>query len=40
LGNDLTIEIRMRGGHTMRAVVPTDWALKGNFQEVDLKLLK
>jgi hypothetical protein len=40
LGNELTIEIRMRGGHTMRAVVPTDWPLKGKFQEVDLHLLK
>jgi len=40
LGNDLTIEIRMRGAHTMRAVIPTAWPLKGNVNEVDLHLLK
>jgi hypothetical protein len=40
LGNDLTIEIRMRGAHTLRAVIPTAWPLKGNVNEVDLHLLK
>jgi hypothetical protein len=40
LGNDLTIEIRMRGAHTMRMVVPTDWPLKGNPDDIALHLLK
>lgn len=40
LGNDLTIEIRMRGAHTLRAVVPTDWPLKGNVPDIELHLVK
>jgi hypothetical protein len=30
----------MRGAHTLRAVIPTAWPLKGNVNEVDLHLLK
>jgi hypothetical protein len=39
-GNDLTIYARFRGGHPIRFTIPTDWALKGYAEPVDLKLLK
>jgi hypothetical protein len=39
-GYDVTIELRMRGAHTMRVVVPTDWPLKGSPDDIDVHLLK
>jgi hypothetical protein len=40
LGNDLTIYARFRGVHAIRFTIPTDWALKGFAEPVDLHLLK
>lgn len=39
-GYDVTIELRMRGAHRMRVLVPTDWPLKGNPNDVDVHLIK
>jgi hypothetical protein len=39
-GYDVTIELRMRGAHTMRVDVPTDWPLKGSPDDIDVHLIK
>src|SRR3954467_13190768 len=39
-GNDLAISIRMRGSHTIRADIPTDWPLKGYPDDIALHLIK
>jgi len=39
-GYDVTIELRMRGAHTMRVDVPTDWPLKGSPDDIAVHLLK
>jgi len=39
-GNDLTIEIRMRGAHEIRMEIPTDWPLKGYPDDITLHLIK
>jgi hypothetical protein len=39
-GYDVTIELRMRGAHTMRVLVPTDWPLKGYPDDIAVHLIK
>jgi hypothetical protein len=39
-GYDVSIELRMRGAHTMRVLVPTDWPLKGSPDDIDVHLIK
>jgi hypothetical protein len=39
-GYDLTIEVRMRGAHTIRMEIPTDWPLKGYPDDIALHLIK
>jgi hypothetical protein len=39
-GYDVTIELRMRGAHTMRVDVPTDWPLKGSPDDINVHLIK
>src|SRR4051794_39863830 len=39
-GNDLANSIRMRGSHTIRADIPTDWPLKGYPDDIALHLIK
>jgi hypothetical protein len=38
-GNDVTLEVRMRGAHQIRISIPTDYALRGEPDPVALHLL-